>query len=107
MRGIVHTDVPPSMIVDVVDLDGIVALQAKHHAPVAADVHRPGAFQSTPERMQAQTRQVHVARLDRRIEPRKDESKPVAVCRLNATRASGFKECAQSLVAPSSDYDRA
>src|SRR5712691_2686667 len=42
-----------SVIVDVIHVDGIVALEAEHDAPVAADVHCPGALQPTLQRMKA------------------------------------------------------
>jgi hypothetical protein len=40
-----------SMIVDVIDIDGIFALEAEDDAPVAAYVYGPSALQWTLQRM--------------------------------------------------------
>ena len=94
------------MIVDVIDVDRIFALEAEDDAPVAANVYGPSAFQLSFQRMQAQARQVHVARFGRSVEPSQDEPKSAGMFRSNATCASRLEERSQSLMGPPRNHVR-
>jgi hypothetical protein len=93
------------MVVDVIHINGVIALETEDHAPIAADVHGPRAFRSTLQRMQTEPGQVHIPRLGRRVESGEDKPKAARVLWPNATSISGFKEGSQTLVPPPSDHD--
>jgi hypothetical protein len=48
------------MVVDVIDINGILARETEDHTPVTAYVHGPSTFRLTLQRMQAQSGQVHI-----------------------------------------------
>ena len=86
------------MIILVIDLRGIYARKSKRHAPIAADLHRPGAFPRALQFMKVQTGQVHVARISSGIQPAKNQSKTVGLSGLDATPTTRRKEALQTLV---------
>jgi hypothetical protein len=50
------------MIVDQIDIMGVAVFQAKDDAPVGRNPNGPESMQISRQRMQAETRQVHVRR---------------------------------------------
>lgn len=51
------------MMVDQLDINGVVRLEPKDEAPVGTDLDRPEAIEITFEGMKPPTREIHVARL--------------------------------------------
>ena len=73
------------MIVFVVDTLGIFAGECERHPPIAADLDRPSAFPSTLQFMEAQTGQVHVLRVRRRVERAQNQTQSIVMLGLNAS----------------------
>ncbi len=86
------------MVILVIDLRAINARKSKRHAPIAADLHRPGAFPRALQFMKVQAGQVHVARIGSGVQPAKNQSKTAGLSRLDATPTTRGKECLQTLV---------
>ncbi len=60
------------MIVEIIDVVCIAVHKAKGHAPVSRNPNRPMAFQFAFERMQPESRQVHVVRFRAVVQERKN-----------------------------------
>ena len=58
----VHSVYPDSVIVHVIDQDGVTILQGKNQSLVPADPYREVSLQSSVEWVQFPSRYVHVAR---------------------------------------------
>ena len=73
------------MIIAIINVDHVAAREPEYHSPVRADRYRPKAFQIALERMQPKSRQVHITRRLRGLQPGKDISQFRHVLRNDAT----------------------
>ena len=60
------------MIVQIINVERVAIGKAENHPPVCANSYRPKTFELAFERMQPETRHIHVGRGARRIEPREN-----------------------------------
>ena len=82
----------------VINLRSIDTNKIKRHAPVAADLHRPGAFPWAVQFMKVQGGQVHISRIGRGVQPAENQPQPVCMSRLDATPTARGEETLQTLV---------
>ena len=87
MRWILHRHIqPPSVVIDIVDIQGVTAGKTKDHSPVRPHGHRPKALERSLEWMKPKPWQVHVRSCARGIEPRKNVAQFFCVFPRNSTR---------------------
>lgn len=60
------------MVIDQIDVGCMAALDAEHNPPVRPHCDRPEALQVAFERMQPETRQIHVVRRSGTVQDEKD-----------------------------------
>ena len=74
----------PSVVVAIVDKDGVLAFKAESQAPVAANAHGPVTCEIAMQRMQMPSREIHFQRTLSFIQREQLALKPLSVGRLNA-----------------------
>lgn len=84
------------MVVLVVHVDRIALRECKRNAPIAAHPHGPSAFALAGERMQEQTGEFHICRIDRNLQPTQDHSEPLFVLRLDPSFRALAKEALEA-----------
>jgi hypothetical protein len=94
------------MIIGVIDVKNILAFKAQSHTPIRADSHGPVPLQLTFERMQFESRQVHVRDRAGRIKSNQDVSELHAVFGQYAARVIVIKKAIEPLVAEALDHLR-
>jgi hypothetical protein len=91
---------PPCLVViDVVNILDVPFFEAKSHPPVGANRNSPEAFHLAFERVQPETRQIHMLNLRRCLKGRQNVPELVNVFRIDAARIILLEEPSQSLVA--------
>ncbi|MGH9433723.1 MAG: hypothetical protein ACRD3T_19515 [Terriglobia bacterium] len=63
---------PCLVIIDIINILGVALGKTENHPPVSPDGHGPKAFSSGLERMQPETRHVHIGHGAGRVEPREN-----------------------------------
>lgn len=100
MRGIVHTHIgfPLSVVVLVIDQNRVFALETEGKTPVAADHHRPMAFEVRAQGMQPPSRSVHVFRPAGVVEHEQLNAQLIGVLDLDSGQRAAAEELLQPLV---------
>ncbi len=86
------------MIVDVIDIFGVVVGEPKDDTPIRPYGDRPPSFTLALECMQPETWQIHVVKGCRSVECGQYVSQFVSVLRIDATRVIVYKELSQAFV---------
>jgi hypothetical protein len=91
MRWIFHRHIqPPSVVIDIVNIQGVTAGKTKDHSPVRPHRHRPKALERSLEWMKPKPRQVHCYRVCyRRPAPQKVRRKGAKLTLYETTAAVG------------------
>src|SRR5207245_9507448 len=84
------------VVVDIVNVKCVTLGKAKNHAPIRANRYRPKAFQPALERMQPESRQVHVCNGSRRIQTGENVTQLLRMLAHHATRVVVLIEPFQS-----------
>ena len=92
------------MMVDQVQIHGVLVLEASDDSPVGANRDGPEPAQVASERMQAETGQVHLFRNVRRIQLRKDVFDPVANVRPDLRFVASLVQPSQSSMPEAPDH---
>src|SRR3990172_1891048 len=87
-----------SVVVKIIDVQRIVIGKAEHHSPVGANRDRPESFPVALERMEPESRQVHILNLPGSVEPRENVSQLLRVLREHPTWVVVLVKASQSLV---------
>jgi hypothetical protein len=86
------------VVVRVIDVKGIGGNKAENHPPVRAHRYRPKPRELAFERMQPETRHIHIGHDAGGVEPRENVSERAGVLRENAARVVVFIKTFQPLV---------
>lgn len=95
----VHSVHPDSVIVHVIDQDGVPILEGKNQSPVPADPYREVSLQGSMEWVQFPSRDVHIVRGLGVLQAGQDSGDLGSMVRLNSGLAPRFVESVQALVA--------
>ena len=87
-----------SVVIDIINILRAI-VKAKNHPPVGPDSYSPEAFHLAPERVQPESRQVHMGDGRGSVESHQNIPQLADVFRVYATRIVLFKEPFQPLVA--------
>jgi hypothetical protein len=87
-----------SVVILIVNILNVGARKSETNAPVATHAHGPSTLPATFQRVQAETRQGHVAWFDCHIESAQDQSQLTGVLRLDPDRDSTQEEALQPLM---------
>jgi hypothetical protein len=60
------------VVVQIINVEGIVVRKSEDHTPVRADRYRPKSFHLTLERMQPESRHIHIGDRAGRVQTRKN-----------------------------------
>ena len=93
------------MVVLVIDIHGVAADKAKGDAPVPAHANCPSAFAISSERMQDETREIHIFGLDRNLKSTQYQSQPLLVLRLYSGFRALEKETLKPLMSKAPNHD--
>ena len=92
------------MVVHQIDVMGVAGIEAKDDAPIRPDGHGPEPDQITLERMQPETRQVHLANLVGFIETRQNALDLVDLIRPELAPIAFLVQPLQSAVPKAPDH---
>jgi len=92
------------VIILLIHVNGVGAVKLKCNPPVSTDPNGPGALTRSFQWVEEEARKVHVVRGDRRVQPRKNQSKFRGVRRLNPCFRTSQKEAFQSFVFEAPDH---
>jgi hypothetical protein len=98
MWRIVHSHLPASVVVFIIDQISVLALEIEGHAPVAADFNRPGARPITARRLGSSPGRAISLGFTATLRAAEDQPKSGSVLGLNTGCAARFKEAPESLV---------
>src|SRR5258706_6928852 len=104
MGRIEHSHNKTSVIILVIDQNGIITLKLKCHTPISADIYRPMSCELAPQRMKTPARSIHVLGLHRIIEGEKLPSQLIGVFWLNTGFRTIFKEPLNATVPEALDH---
>ncbi len=93
------------MIIDQVDVEGVLAVEAENDAPVGAQRDRPKTLQVSLQRMQAKARNRHVLRTARLVQAGQDAGDLVGVLRVEFAAVVILEQPPQSLVPETQDHE--
>jgi len=93
------------VIIEVVDVVGILALELEDDTPVATDVHCPVTFVSPFQWMEPKPWKIHVPHARRGVQSTENELQAFRMIGSNAGGAPFFEEATKPLVAPACNHD--
>ena len=99
-----HSVYPGSVIVHIIDQDGVAILESKNQSPVSTDPHCEVSLQGSVKWMQFPSRYIHVVRGFGGIQAGQLPCDLSGMVRLNPRLATQFIECLQALVAEALDH---
>ena len=77
------------MVVQIVNENGVLALESERHPPIGVDANRPMVAKATSERMKVPPRPVHVFRPSGAIQSRQKTSQSWRMPGINSGPAAG------------------
>ena len=94
------------MIVEIVNIDSVLALEPECNPPVAAYRHSPCALQAPGEGVQPKAGQPHVRGTDAGVQAVQDTSQPRRVVRANAALVAAMEESLKAAMPERLDHSR-
>ena len=88
-----------TVVVQIIDIDYVGAVKTENDPPIRANCHGPKTLHLAFERMQSETRNIHIRDGLRGVEPRKDIAQLNNMFGDDAARVVIFMKTFQSLVA--------
>src|SRR5690606_21195274 len=95
-----------SVIILIVDQDGVGFIESERQSPIPAHSNRPMFTQGSLQRMNAPAGEVHVLRAPGTVQPGKLQTQARRVCREHALPRPRTEEKLQPLVAEAPDHGR-
>src|SRR3989344_1664333 len=92
------------VIVDIVHLNDVAAFEPEDHAPITGYINGPEIPELSMQRMQSQSRRIHLFRSGCRCEQRQDQIQPLGMLGLNPFGATGLVIKLQPFMPKTSDH---